>query len=81
MRIRCDVEKIARPQRPRGKACTVNGRVIRCRAVVSNANLKATIFNLVGEEHFDREFVEEARAVRLNNSSTPGLHGAASRAS
>ncbi len=43
---------------------------IRCRAVVSNANLKSTIFNLVGEEHFDRKFVDEARAVRLNNSST-----------
>ena len=48
----------------------VNGRTIRAGAVVSNANLKATIFNLVGEEHFDRKFVDEARAVRLNNSST-----------
>jgi hypothetical protein len=37
--------------------------------VVSNANLKATIFRLVGEEHFDRQFVDDARAVRLNNSS------------
>ena len=43
---------------------------IGCRAVVSNANLLGTIFNLVGEEHFDKDFVEEARAVRLNNSST-----------
>jgi all-trans-retinol 13,14-reductase len=47
----------------------VNGRRIGCRAIVSNANLKSTIFDLVGEEHFDTEFVEEARAVRLNNSS------------
>ena len=39
-------------------------------AVVSNANLKATIFQLVGEEAWDRDFVEQARAVRLNNSST-----------
>ena len=43
---------------------------IKCRAVVSNSNLKATIFSLVGEEHFDKQFVEDARAVRLNNSST-----------
>jgi phytoene dehydrogenase-like protein len=48
----------------------VNGRRIGCRAVVSNSNLKLTIMRLVGEEHFDRKFVEEARAVRLNNSST-----------
>ena len=31
---------------------------------------KRTIFNLVGPEHFDPQFVEQARAVRLNNSST-----------
>ena len=52
------------------RAVEVNGRTIRTRAVMSNANLKATIFNLIGEEHFDRGFVDEARAVRLNNSST-----------
>jgi phytoene dehydrogenase-like protein len=51
-------------------AVEVNGRTIRTRAVVSNANLNATIFQLVGEEYFDRSFVDEARAVRLNNSST-----------
>ena len=39
-------------------------------AVVSNANLLGTIFNLVGPEHWDRDFLEQARAVRLNNSST-----------
>jgi phytoene dehydrogenase-like protein len=48
----------------------VNGRTIRTRAVVSNANLAATIFRLVGEEYFDHTFVDDARAVRLNNSST-----------
>ncbi len=48
----------------------VNGRTIRAGAVLSNANLNATIFNLIGEEKFDRVFVDEARAVRLNNSST-----------
>jgi phytoene dehydrogenase-like protein len=38
--------------------------------VLSNANLNATIFHLIGEKYFDRSFVDEARAVRLNNSST-----------
>ncbi len=54
----------------RVRAVEVNGRTIRTRAVVSNANLNATIFHLVGEEFFDRGFIDEARAVRLNNSST-----------
>lgn len=46
------------------------GRTIPARAVVSNANLKSTIFQLVGPEHFDRDFIEQARAVRLSHSST-----------
>jgi phytoene dehydrogenase-like protein len=69
IRINCDVEKIdCVGSRVRG--VTVNGRSIRTRAVMSNANLKQTIFQLVGEEHFDKAFVDDARAVRLNNSST-----------
>jgi len=42
---------------------------IRCRAVVSNANVKNTIFRLAGAEHFRPEFVAEAEAVRVNTSS------------
>ncbi len=49
---------------------TVGGRAIGARSVVSNSNLKGTIFNLVGEEKFSDDFIESARAVRLNNSST-----------
>jgi phytoene dehydrogenase-like protein len=52
------------------RSVDVNGRTIKTRAVMSNANLKATIFNLVGEDYFDRGFIDEARSVRLNNSST-----------
>ncbi|MEZ6091746.1 MAG: NAD(P)/FAD-dependent oxidoreductase [Pirellulaceae bacterium] len=52
------------------KSVVVHGRAIRTRAVISNANLRSTIFNMVGKQHFDSEFVEEAEAVRLNNSST-----------
>jgi phytoene dehydrogenase-like protein len=68
VRIRANVEKIG-IRHGRVESVTVNGREIRCKAIVSNANLRATIFNLVGEEYFDRSFVDEARAVRLNNSS------------
>ncbi len=69
VRIRCDVSKIE--VGPNGvQAVIVNDRRIGCRSVVSNSNLNATVFNLVGEQHFDKNFVEEARKVRLNNSST-----------
>lgn len=68
VRIRSEVERV-HVERGRVRSVVVGGRTIRCRAVVSNANLKSTIFRLLGEEHFDRAFVDEARAVRLNNSS------------
>jgi phytoene dehydrogenase-like protein len=54
----------------RVRSVTVNGRTIGAGAVMSNSNLKQTIFNLVGEEYFDKAFIDDARAVRLNNSST-----------
>jgi phytoene dehydrogenase-like protein len=69
IRIRSDVERIV-CRGGRVVAVEAGGHTIRTRAVVSNANLKQTIFRLVGEENFDPAFVEEAQAVRLNNSST-----------
>jgi len=54
----------------RATGVEVGGRFIPARAVVSNANLKGTIFDLVGEAHWDRDFLDQARVVRLNNSST-----------
>jgi phytoene dehydrogenase-like protein len=68
LRIRSDAEKI-HVRHGKVEGITVNGRTIACKTIVSNANLRTTIFNLVGEEHFDRSFIDEARAVRLNNSS------------
>jgi len=68
-RTGCNVEKIHVEGR-RVRGVSVNGRTIRARAVVSNANLKGTIFDMIGEGHWDGDFLEEARAVRLNNSST-----------
>jgi phytoene dehydrogenase-like protein len=69
VRIKCDAERIV-TENGRVTGVTVNGRTIKCRAVVSNSNLKHTILQLVGAERLDPQFVEEARAVRLNNSST-----------
>ena len=46
-----------------------NGRVIRARAVLSNANIWNTVFRLAGEENFPAEYVAAAKAVRINSSS------------
>ena len=67
--INADVTRID-VQSGQVRGVEVNGRTIRAGAVLSNANLNATVFNLIGEDKFDRAFVDEARAVRLNNSST-----------
>lgn len=45
------------------------GRVIRARAILSNASIKNTILRLAGEEHFAPEYVAAAKAVRINSSS------------
>jgi phytoene dehydrogenase-like protein len=68
VRIKCDVERVL-VRRGRTVGVQVNGRQIATRAVVSNANLKTTIFDLVGGDHFDPKFRQDAQAVRLNNSS------------
>ena len=69
VRIRCPVEKIQVLGR-QVAGVTVWGRTIRADAVISNANLLGTILRLVGPDAFDRDFLEQVRAVRLNNSST-----------
>lgn len=54
----------------RVEGVTIGDRMIPARAVVSNSNLKGTIFRLAGADAFDADFIEKARAVRVNNSST-----------
>ena len=69
IRTSCKAERIHTTAR-NVQAVSAGGLTIQCKAVVSNANLIGTIFNLVGQENFDADFIEQARAVRLNNSST-----------
>ena len=66
---RCRAEKI-HVDGGRVNGVTAGGRFVAARSVLSNANLKGTIFDLVGEPYWDAAFLEQARAVRLNNSST-----------
>ncbi len=67
--INSDVEKI-NIAGDKIQSVVVNGREIKTSSVISNANLRATVFNLIGEEKFDRGFIDDAKSVRLNNSST-----------
>lgn len=45
------------------------GRVVRAKAVLSNANIRNTIFSLTGAEHFPAAYIAAAQAVRINSSS------------
>src|SRR5947199_291843 len=68
-----DYTRVLVEERDGGKvACGIvagNGRVIRAKAVLSNANIKNTIFRLAGEENFPRDYLAAAQAVRINSSS------------
>jgi all-trans-retinol 13,14-reductase len=46
-----------------------NGRVVRAKAILSNANIKNTVFRLAGEENLPADYVAAAKAVRINSSS------------
>jgi phytoene dehydrogenase-like protein len=45
------------------------GRVIRAKAVLSNANIKNTVFRLAGAENLPADYAAAAQAVRINSSS------------
>jgi len=45
------------------------GRVIRAKAVLSNANIKNTVFRLAGPDSFPADYLHDAEAVRINSSS------------
>ncbi|MCK5124261.1 MAG: phytoene dehydrogenase, partial [Dehalococcoidia bacterium] len=68
IRTKCLVERIAIEDK-KIAGVVANGRMIKSKAVVSNGNLLSAIHKLVGDENFSDSFVEEAKKVRLNNSS------------
>ena len=47
----------------------LDGNLVKSKAILSNANIRSTVLNMVGEEHFPQAFVEQTKAVRLNSSS------------
>jgi len=67
------VEQILVDEAPGGRCVRgvrVNGRTVEAAAVLSNANVFTTIFKLAGEDCFEPEYVEAARAVRMNTASS-----------
>ena len=73
MRKKVLVDKILVEERDGRKvACGIvasSGRVIRAKAVLSNASIKNTIFRLAGDASFPADYIAEAQAVRINSSS------------
>ncbi|TWU54636.1 hypothetical protein Poly51_33550 [Rubripirellula tenax] len=69
IRINCPVDRIHLKD-GHVAAVETQGRKIKCRAVVSNANLRTTVLKMIGADVLDKSFVEKTQAVRLNNSST-----------
>jgi len=73
IRKRCLVEEILLDEgergAPRAAGVVVNGRAIRARAVISNANIKNTCLRLLGSDKLPPGFREEAEKVRINSSS------------
>lgn len=47
----------------------LDGHVIKAKAVLSNGNLRSTVFNMIGKENLSNEYCKKAEAVRLNSSS------------
>jgi phytoene dehydrogenase-like protein len=68
IRTKCLVEKIITEDK-KVAGVIENGSTIKSKAVVSNGNLLSTIHKLVGDENFSQGFLDEAKKVRLNNSS------------
>lgn len=54
-----------------GKACGVQfkDQTVLSKAIISNGNLRSTILNMAGEEHFSPNYIEKLKKVRMNSSS------------
>jgi phytoene dehydrogenase-like protein len=66
--VRARLEKIL-VSRGKVNGAIVNGKKIKCRAVLSNANLLSTILDFAGEENFSPGFIQQVKKVILNTSS------------
>jgi phytoene dehydrogenase-like protein len=68
IKLQTKVDKI-HIENGRAAGIVLNGKIIKAKVVLSNGNIRSTILNMVGEEHFPQEFVTKAKNIRLNSSS------------
>jgi phytoene dehydrogenase-like protein len=68
IKLQTRVDKIS-IQDGKANGIILNGKLIRSKSILSNANIRSTVLNLVGEEYFPTDFIEKTKAVRLNSSS------------
>lgn len=68
IKMQTRVEKIE-IQNGKAQGVILGGKLIGAKAVLSNGNIRSTVLNMVGEEHFAKDFVEKTKAIRLNSSS------------
>lgn len=68
IKMQAKIEKI---HLENGKAAgvLVKEKLVRAKAILSNANIVSTVLGLVGEEHFSPDYIQKTKAVRLNSSS------------
>ena len=68
IKLQAKVEKIT-VKEGKTSGVMINGKEVKTKTILSNANIRSTVLNLVGEEHFPKDYVEKTKAVRLNSSS------------
>lgn len=68
IKLQSRVEKII-IEEGKAQGVVLNGKSIKARAILSNGNIRSTILNMVGEEHFPTDFIDRTKKVRLNSSS------------
>jgi phytoene dehydrogenase-like protein len=68
IKLQARVEKIVVTE-GKTSGVVINGKVIKAKSVLSNANIKSTVLNLVGEEYFPADYISKTKQVRLNSSS------------
>jgi phytoene dehydrogenase-like protein len=72
LRRQCLVEEVMTSregEQHKVQGVKVNGKTIKCGAILSNANLKNTVEKLFGLSKLPKKFAEQAKAVRLNSTS------------
>lgn len=68
IKLQAKVEKIT-VENKKATGVVINGKHVKARSVLSNGNIRSTILNLTGEEHFPKDYIEKTKAIRLNSSS------------